>query len=380
MSDPRRAAPRSVYVHVPFCRRRCGYCNFTLIAERPDLIDDYLTAIEREVDAWPQPLEIDTMHIGGGTPTQLNAQQWRRLWNILQARFHLARGAEFAVEANPADVDAAMADVLAELGVNRLSLGAQSFDDAKLERLERDHRAADVRRAVELARQRGVNDVSLDLMFAAPEETLPAWRSDLNAALALAPDHVSTYGLTIEKGAAFYGRLQRGRLTEAHEELQRSMYLAAIDALTAAGFEHYEVSNFARPGMRSRHNEAYWTMRPYLAFGPGAARFVDGRRETNHRSVATYLRRVLAGQSPVAESETLGPEDAARERLVFGLRRLEGIDLSEFAAQTGTSVERLAGAAVAKCVDLGLLEFCGNRLRLTQAGLLVSDAIWPELL
>jgi oxygen-independent coproporphyrinogen-3 oxidase len=158
------------------------------------------------------------------------------------------------------------------------------------------------------------------------------------------------------------------------------MYVAAIDTLTAAGFEHYEVSNFARHGHRSRHNEVYWTGKPYLAFGPGASRFVDGRRETNHRSVTTWLARVLAGQSPVAESEMLGPEAAARERLVFGLRRIEGINRSTFREKTGFAVETLGGAALEKFLAMGLLEVAGEQLRLTRSGLLVSDGLWPELL
>jgi oxygen-independent coproporphyrinogen-3 oxidase len=222
--------------------------------------------------------------------------------------------------------------------------------------------------------------VALDLIFAAPGETLPQWSADLEAALALAPDHVSTYGLTFEQGTAFWGRRLRGELAEVDEGLQRDMYALAIDRLTAAGFEHYEISNFARPGCRSRHNETYWSGNGYFAVGPGAARYIDGVRETNHRSTTTYLNRVLAGQSPVAERETLAPEARARELLVFGLRRIEGVSRAEITRRTGYEIDELVAHPLRKYVDLGLLNDDGEQIRLTRDGLFVSDAIWPEML
>ncbi len=293
--------------------------------------------------------------------------------------FPLAAGYEFSVEANPADLNEPMLATLADCGVNRLSVGGQSFDTAKLKILERDHTAEDLRRAMMLAKTR-IASVSLDLIFGVPGETLATWQADLAAALALEPDHVSTYGLTFERGTAFWSRLLEGELGRLDEELERSMYAAAIDTLTAAGFEHYEVSNFARPGHRCRHNEAYWTGQGYFAVGPGAARYVNGRREMNHRSTTTWLKRVLAGQSPVADSETLEPADRARETLVFGLRRLEGIDRATFAERTGYDLQSLVGEPLARMVGLGLLEDDGTRVRLSREGLFVSDAIWPHFL
>ena len=183
--------------------------------------------------------------------------------------------------------------------------------------------------------------LSLDLIFATPGETLDEWAADLEAAIALEPDHISTYGLTFERGTAFWTRRERGELAEVDEELQREMYALAIDRLTAAGYEHYEVSNFARPGRRSRHNQVYWSGDGYFAAGPGAARYVDGVRETNHRSTTTYLQRVLAGESPVAEREQLDAEARARELLVFGLRRIEGVARRDFAARTGFEIDEL---------------------------------------
>ena len=379
LSLPQSAEPRAAYIHVPFCRHRCGYCNFTLVAGRDDLSEAYLEALERELSWLGHAREVDTLFLGGGTPTHLVPDQLQRLLAIARRWFVVARGGEVSVEANPIDLEAEKAGILAAAGVTRVSLGVQSFQEWKLRVLERDHDAEQIGRAVEIARG-FAQSVSLDLIFGAPGESLADWERDLDAALGLAPDHVSTYGLTLEKGTAFWSRAARGELAGVGEETERQMYLAAIDRLVAAGYEHYEVSNFARPAYRCRHNETYWLGGQYFAAGPGAARFISGRRETNHRSTTTYIRRVLAGQSPVAESEQLGGEDAARERLVFALRRLEGVDLAEFARVTGYSAEELVGKELRRFVELGLLESGGGRLKLTRAGLLVSDAIWPRFL
>lgn len=374
-------APRSAYLHVPFCRHRCGYCNFAVVAGRDDLARRYLDALGIELSWLGAPQPVDTLYLGGGTPTRLAPDDLTRLLTLAARWFPPRDGAtlEWTVEANPGDLSAEVVRLLAEHGVSRLSLGVQSLNSEKLSRLERDHTPDDVRRVVDAARAAGLA-VAIDLIFAAPSETLADWRDELAAALELGPEHVSTYGLTYEKGTAFWSRRRRGRIDELDEELQRVMYLEAIDRLAAAGLEHYEVSNFARPGRRSRHNEAYWTGREYHAAGPGAARYVDGVRQTNHRSTFTWLRRVEAGQSPVAESERLSPEERARERLVFGLRRLKGVDREDFATATGFGVDDLAGAAIKRFVRDGLLADDGARVRLTRDGLLVSDAIWPELL
>jgi oxygen-independent coproporphyrinogen-3 oxidase len=379
METLKKTSPRAAYVHVPFCAHRCGYCNFTLIAGRDDLIERYLAALQRELSLLDEPRPVETLFIGGGTPTHLPPAALARLLSAVRQWFPLAERGELSIEANPSGLDAERVDILAEHGVTRLSLGAQSFNAEKLKTLERDHAPADIIRSVKLAR-RSLSSISLDLIFGAPGETLEAWRDDLASALHLAPDHVSTYGLTYERGTTFWNRLSRGRLARLDEESERAMYAEAIDSLVAAGFEHYEVSNFARPGHRCRHNEVYWAAEEYYAAGPGAARYLAGRRETNHRSTTTWLKRVLAGESPVAESETLSPEDRAREALVLGLRRMEGVDRRPFTARTGFEIDALVGRELSRFVELGLLCDEGGRVRLTREGLFVSDAIWPAFL
>lgn len=373
------ATPRAAYLHVPFCRHRCGYCNFTLVAGRDDLVAAYLQAIELELATLGGPHEVDTLFFGGGTPTHLPPAALGQLLAMTRRHLPLAPGGEFSVEANPDDLTGEVLSQLAASGATRISLGGQSFDAAKLKALERDHSGETLRGAVRTARSH-LDSVSLDLMFGVPGETLDVWKSDLASALALGPQHVSTYGLTFERGTAFWSRLLGGAIARLDEELERSMYATAIDKLQAAGFEHYEVSNFALPGHRCRHNESYWLGHSYFAVGPGAARYVNGRREMNHRSTTTYLKRVLGGQSPVAESETLEPADRAREALVFSLRRLEGTSREAFAKRTGFDLDQLVGEPLRRMTELGLLLDDGNRVRLSREGLFVSDAIWPHFL
>lgn len=373
------APPRAAYIHVPFCRHHCGYCNFTVAAGRDDLVPAYLDAIERELSWLETPREVDTLYFGGGTPTRLANDDFSRLVRTVRNWHPLAAGYEWTVEANPADLSAGLVEALVQFGVTRLSIGGQSFRVEKLKLLERDHAPEAIAESVRFARSAGL-DVSLDMIFATPGETLADWQRDLREAIELAPDHLSAYGLTFERGTTFWNRREKRDLVETDEDLQRDMYEWTIDELLRAGFEHYEVSNFARPGKRSRHNENYWRGGGYYAAGPGAARYIDGVREMNHRSTTTYLKHVLADESPVAEREQLDSEQRARERLIFGLRRLEGVDRAAFQIATGFEIDQLAGRELERSVRMGLLQDDGCRVHLTRDGLLVSDAIWPELL
>lgn len=343
------------------------------------MVDPFLTALESELTSLGSPREVDTLYFGGGTPTFLDPDQLQRLCECVLAWHPLANDYEWTVEANPGDLDAQRIEVLAACGVNRLSLGVQSFRAEKLKLLERDHNRQDIERAVELARAANMR-VSVDLIFAAPGESLAEWKADLEAAIQLQPAHVSTYGLTFEQGTTFWNRLQKDELLPVAEETEREMYLAAIDHLSSAGFEHYEISNFAKPSQRSRHNQAYWSGDGYFAAGPGAARYVDGVRETNHRSTTTYLKRLSAGESPVAEREELDGEQRAREQLIFGLRRLAGVERTVFKDRAGYTIDELAGEQIKRFVALDLLLDDGQTVRLTREGLLVSDSLWPDLL
>jgi oxygen-independent coproporphyrinogen-3 oxidase len=291
----------------------------------------------------------------------------------------LRPGHEFTVEANPGTLTADKIRVLAGHGVNRVSLGAQSFHPHLLAALERDHESGEIPRAVELVRGR-IERVSLDLIFGVPGQTLPQWAADLQSALALHPDHLSTYGLTYEKGTPLWKRRQRGEIRPLGEEAELALYLHALDVLEEAGFEQYEISNFARPGCRSRHNQVYWANEAYFGFGVGAARYVRGCRQVNTRDLRGYMRRAMAGEPTAFQAETLPPEERARETIGQQLRRAEGIHRESFARQTGFDLDRLAGPAIARHVELGLLSDDGVSVRLTRRGKCVADTLILDFL
>jgi putative oxygen-independent coproporphyrinogen III oxidase len=369
----------AAYIHVPFCAHRCGYCDFTVIAGRDHLVDDYIRALELELRGLESPRTVSTLFLGGGTPTHLTAGQLDRLLTLIGTWIALPPDGEFSVEANPFGLGQDKIECLAAHGVNRVSLGVQSFDRRVLEILERDHDAQQVESAVELLAPR-IPNYSLDLIFGVPGQTLELWRETLLRAVRLEPAHLSTYGLTFEKGTAFWSRRERGAIRQAPEELERAMYALAMDELPRHGYEQYELSNFARPGFRCRHNETYWACRPYYGFGPGAARYLGGRRETNHRSVSTWIKRVLAGQSPVGEIDELSPADRARETFVVGLRRAGGVDRATFRETSGLEFDDIASAAIERHCASGLLERTGNGIRLTREGKFLADTVIVDCL
>ena len=371
-------APRSAYIHVPFCRHRCGYCNFTVIAGRQDLHRSYLNALKMELELLGVPREVDTVFLGGGTPTELPLAEFRELMELVRHWFPLAENGEFTTEANPEDIEPEYVNLFHEFGINRVSLGGQSFDKSKLELLERNHNPAQLHRCFELLSS--ITSISMDLIFGLPGESLEQWKADLATLVEYQPTHLSTYGLTLEKGTPFWSRFERGELTELDDDLQRELYLTARHMLIEHGYHHYEVSNYAKPGFECRHNEVYWFGEPYFAVGPGAARYVNGYREVNYRSTTTYIRKSLNGESVVAESEQVTGEELYREILVFALRRLDGITDDWFQQKTGLTPEELAGDEIQRFIQQGFLQRLNNRLCLTEQGLLISDSLWPYLL
>jgi oxygen-independent coproporphyrinogen-3 oxidase len=374
--------PRSAYIHVPFCAHRCGYCDFTLIAGRDDLIGDYLKSLDRELATGLQGrrnVELDTLFFGGGTPTHPSCDQLRDLFQIVFRRFRLAPDAEVSVEANPLDLTDEKIDLLAEAGVTRISLGVQSFSPQALTLLERDHSQQDIGDVCHRLHRRFQN-LSLDLIFGVPDQSREDWVNTLNHAIQLNPEHISTYGLTWEAGTAFGTRRDRGELTPIDEETERDQYALAMSVLSQAGYEQYEISNFARPGFACRHNEVYWAGKEYWAFGPGAARYLKGRRETNIRSVLGWLARIERGESPVADAEELEPSHRARELLFLGLRRIRGISRAEYLQASGFDLDVIAGEAIRSNVGRGWLEETDSGIRLTREGRFVADRVVADFL
>jgi oxygen-independent coproporphyrinogen-3 oxidase len=350
-----------------------------VVTGQDDRIDLYIEALAAELAQLGRPRPVWTLFLGGGTPTHLSCRQLEALLTTIRRWLNLEPGYEFSIEANPGTLAVDKIAVLADHGVNRLSLGAQSFHPHLLKVLERNHDPADVGRSVEAARKHIAN-ISLDLIFGVPGQTQMEWRADLEQALALEPSHLSTYGLTFEKGTRLWKQRAAGELQVLSEETELTMYLTAMDCLHDSGFEHYEISSFAHARRRCRHNQVYWANEAYFGFGVSAARYVEGRREVNTRDINAYLRRALAGDSCAFQSEVLPPEQRARETLAVQLRRSEGVIRHDFLTQTGFDVDRLAGPAIARHVDLGLLDDSGSSIRLTRRGKCVADSLIEKLL
>ena len=371
--------PRAAYVHVPFCAHHCGYCDFAVAVGQDERIDEYIDALTVELSSREKPQPVRTLFLGGGTPTHLSAAQLETLLDRVLRWLPLLPDHEFSVEANPGTLDEAKVRVLADHGVNRLSLGAQSFAPHLLRVLERNHQPADVGRAIDSAR-RYISNISLDLIFGVPGQRLEDWLDDLDRALALGPTHVATYGLTYEKGTRLWKQQRRGLVQALDEDSELALYTRAMDVLEAAGFEHYEISNFARPGFRCRHNQVYWANHAYFGFGQGAARYVEGVRQTTTRDLAAYLQRVHNGQPTYFQSEELPPRARALETMAVQLRRADGIDRPSFQVQTGFSLNDLAGAAIARLAGLDVLRDEQSAVRLTRKGKCVADAVVAELM
>lgn len=364
--------PRHVYVHVPFCARRCVYCDFAIAVRKQVPVDEYVKAVGEELSLrFPdrEPWPVETLYFGGGTPSKLGTNGVARLLETLGTRFSIAQGAEVTLEANPEDVSIDAVRSWRAAGINRLSLGAQSFDDAVLRWMHRTHDANTTRTAVEYARNGGIDDISLDLIFALPNEIERRWEDDVDAALALEPTHLSLYGLTTEPATPLGRWRDRGLVTEAPDACYEREFLYADQAMADAGFEHYEVSNFARPGHRARHNSSYWQGSAYAGLGPGAHEFDGTVRRWNVEPYADWQRRVVAGTDPMEGDETLDEESRAAESVYLGLRTSDGL--------------RLTGAELVRTrawIDAGWGTITdGDLLELTPMGWLRLDSLAADL-
>jgi oxygen-independent coproporphyrinogen-3 oxidase len=386
---------RSLYLHVPFCFHKCHYCDFYSFVDAQDRQEAYVEALAVELGALAAAAgrsqgtadrpTLDTVFVGGGTPTLLRVELWGRLLDVLRARFVLARDAEFTVECNPETATAELMKALARGGVNRLSIGAQSFQPAHLKTLERWHDPANVERALSLAGDAGIKRRSLDLIYAVPGQTLEDWRTDLDSALSLSPavEHLSCYALTYEPGTAMTQRLRLGEFARADEALEARMFTLTVDVLRDHGLDRYEVSNFARPGAECRHNLAYWRQEQWLAAGPSASGHVAGCRWKNVPRISDWIAGVHAGGgfSPIVDAE--GP-DAARalaEGIMTGLRLREGLEIGPIEDEARTlGVETTLLRAAARHVRAGSLSADSGRWRLTDSGFLIADHVAGELM
>ena len=363
---------RHVYIHVPFCGRRCSYCDFSIAVRRDVPVDEYLAALDAELTTrfGTSPVEeVDSLYFGGGTPSRLGGEGLVRALALVERRFPRAAGAEITAEVNPEDATARNADAWVAAGINRLSLGSQSFDDRVLRWMHRTHGAQAIADAVATARASGIDNLSLDLIFALPEALERDFEGDVARLVALQPDHVSLYGLTVEPSTPLGRWVERGTAVEQPEEGYESDFLSAHRLLAAAGFEHYEVSNYATPGRRARHNGAYWTGAPYVGLGPAAHGFDGEVRRWNRRAYADWRDASIAGADPVEGSERLTSANRIAESVYLGLRTDGGLAIAD------GDRELVAPWVAAGWVTPG----ADGRLRCTPEGWLRLDALASAL-
>ena len=399
LSQAASAKPQGLYVHVPFCVRRCRYCDFSSNVFRPDLAEAFVAAVLAELAFWSARLdlsEVRTIFLGGGTPTVLPAGQLNRLIrNLLASCPGLIE--EFTIEANPATIDPPLARQLRSLGVARISLGAQSFDPAELAMLGRLHSADQVRQSVAIVRDAGFSNVNLDLMFGLPGQTPAGWRSSLAAAAALGVEHLSCYALSIEPRTPMGDDVAAGRIRPLDEFLAADMYRATLRDLLRAGFQHYEISNWAKPAARGagpvpaaqdfllpafhcRHNVLYWDNRPWLAIGPAAASYLGGIRFKAAGDLATYLAAAGAGRPAYDDAEQLTGLRALGEAIMLALRMRRGLDVDEFRSRYGIDVANHFSGPIARHARAGLLRWAGRRLQLTELALPVADSVLADFI
>lgn len=372
-----------LYIHIPFCATKCKYCDFTSFSRCSEEIQTkYVEALEKEAVFRKKNLDIflKSIFIGGGTPTCLSGGLLERLLLCVKQNFKLQDQIEISVEANPGTINKEKLQVLRGNGVNRISLGVQAFDQKLLTNLGRIHTPQEAREGFYLAREVGFANINLDLMYGLPGQTLAQWENSLQNVLDLNPEHISLYQLKIEEGTPLARQLIRGEIQELSDEVALQMYQLAKKNLTKAGYEHYEISNYARPGYRCIHNQMYWLTKPYLGLGVGAHSYLSAQRIANTDDLTDYIESWQNGIKPPFVEEFLSLPITMSEFMFMGLRLLDGIDLEEFKLRFSQDPQVVFKDAIDKCLNLGLVEFAGQKLKLTAQGVTLGNLVFQEFL
>lgn len=369
-----------IYIHIPFCKSRCIYCGFystTLL----DLRKKYINAVCREMELRKNYIRepFSTIYLGGGTPSLLDEAEITKLFLYINNVYDVDRNAEITMECNPDDITPEFTNMLSRLSINRVSMGAQTFADSRLRLLYRRHSSDEVKHAVKLLREAGIKNISIDLMFGFPDESLSQWKEDISAALALNVEHISAYSLMYEEDTPLWKMLDTGKVKEIDEELSLTMFKELVCQLTDAGYEHYEISNFARPGYRSRHNSSYWHQVPYIGLGAAAHSFDLNSRQWNVADLKLYIEEINNGIIPM-EREELDNDTTFNDIITTALRTSDGIDLNAMETRLGKRYRNTLISAAGKHLEQGLLEIRHDRLRLTAEGIFISDMVMSDLM
>lgn len=367
-----------LYLHIPYCPHKCGYCDFNSHPENREEANRYVGALLKELKGHSLSLKdpvLSTIFMGGGTPTLLAPAQLEKILDEVQSNFNLTPDCEITIEANPATVSLQALEKIRKAGYNRISVGAQSFDEKELRLLERVHNEKEIHSTVLQARAAKFENLSMDLMFALPSQTTPKWRSNLEQAIVKNPDHLSAYNLTIEPATAFFKLHEKGGLCLPHEDIQLEMYETTLETLQDAGYEQYEISNFSKPGMESRHNINYWNNGEYLGVGAGSSSYLNGERLKNKSSPSQYIRDVNNTGAAVESRERLEPLRAMGETLMLGLRLLKGVSIDTFENRFQVSFHKVYGKAIESLLNQELITFNQNRVALSRKGLFLADSV-----
>lgn len=369
-----------LYIHIPFCAKRCFYCDFHSGTDRT-IVDRYILALERELEARIDEIptqELTTIYIGGGTPSQLTPSQLKKLFLVLESKLNLSNLKEVTIEVNPDDITPDYATEISSLPINRVSMGIQSFNDRLLQLIGRRHNSQKAIEAYQILRNAGINNLSIDLMFSLPTQNLQEWESSINQAIELCPEHISAYDLSYEAGSVLTRKLKQGEFEACSDETSIAMYNMLVDKLAEAGYEHYEISNFALSGYRSQHNSGYWKGKPYLGLGASAHSFDGKVRRANFANTSLYINNVLEGK-PTFEVEELSPRESYNETIFTRLRTADGVDLNYIEQKYGKKNLQHLLREAASYITEGYLTEQQGRLTLTRKGIVISDTICCDL-
>jgi oxygen-independent coproporphyrinogen-3 oxidase len=369
-----------IYIHIPFCRSRCSYCDFATGIYESELASAYVQAIGKEIREWQRvetPPTVDTIYFGGGTPSTLSPDQLRYILATVYDRFTVSSSAEITLEMNPGALSLGTIQAFRELGINRASFGAQTFDDRELARLGRSHTVADTHQTFADLRKAGFDNVNFDLIAGLPGQTLSGWRRNIETAISMRPEHLSFYLLEVHEGTPLAEHIRAGKQPKPDDDLAVKMYELMLERSFEAGYEHYEISNLCLPGFESRHNTKYWTGATYYGFGCSAHSY-DGslRRWANQRDIGRYISAIEANESPIAQTWELSEHDRRSEKIFLGLRLMKGISLREYEASFGEDIRKRYRDDFERFLEAGLIEEQGDFLKLTRTGALLSNEVF----
>ncbi|WP_034669261.1 radical SAM family heme chaperone HemW [Bacillus methanolicus] len=374
---------KAAYIHIPFCENICHYCDFNKFFIEGQPVNEYLDALGKEIaltlEQFPKG-SLNSIYVGGGTPTALNEGQLGKLCELIHKHLSFGVNTEFTFEANPGDLSKEKLEILKEAGVNRLSLGVQTFNDELLRKIGRTHRAKDVFHSVDLAKQIGFENINIDLIYSLPEQTINDFKETLEIAFSLDIVHYSGYSLIIEPKTVFYNLMKKGRLPLPGEDTEAAMYEMLMDEMDKNGFKQYEISNFAKPGFESRHNLTYWNNEHYYGFGAGAHSYINGRRITNFGPLKKYMGTIQEGKLPIMESLTLTETEKIEEEMFLGLRKTTGVSIRQFAEKYGRDPLHLFKEEIEKLEAKGLIKVTKEKIYLTRNGKLLGNEVFQSFI